>query len=91
MTDEKFADYWLRVHTPLAKKMPGVRKYVINLVRKPPERESLYQGVVELWFEDIGSMKAAFASTDGHLTSEDTHKFVSDMMVLYIDEHEIAL
>ena len=91
MTDEDFADYWLHAHAPLAKKMPGVRKYVVNLVKKPPKRESHYQGVVELWFENIQSMKTAFASADGHLTSEDTHRFVSDMTILYIDEHEITL
>ena len=91
MTDEDFADYWVHIHAPIAKKMPGLRKYVVNLVRKPPERESQYQGVVELWFENKQSMKTAFASVDGRLTSEDTHKFVSDMTVLYIDEHEILL
>jgi len=91
MTDEEFADYWLHIHVPLAKKMPGVRKYVANLVRKPPERESQYQGVVELWFDNIQSMKTAFASAGGRLTGEDTQKFVSDMTVLYIDEHEMAL
>jgi len=91
MTDEEFAHYWLHTHAPLVKKLPGVRKYVINLVKKPPERESHYQGVVELWFEDTESMKTAFASDEGLLTREDAHKFVSNMTTLYIDEHEVAL
>ena len=91
MTDEEFAHYWLHTHAPLAKKLPGIRKYVVNLVRKPPERESHYQGIVELWFENIESMKTAFASAEGLLTREDTHKFVRNMTILYIDEHEMAL
>lgn len=91
MTDEEFANYWLLTHAPLAKMLPGVRKYVVNLVKKPPERESQYQGVVELWFENTEIMKTAFASPEGLLTSEDTHKFVSSMTILYIDEREIAI
>jgi len=91
MTDEEFAHYWLHTHAPLAKRLPGVRKYVVNLVKKPPKRESHYQGVVELWFENTENMKTAFASTEGLVTREDTHNFVSDMTILYIDEHEIAL
>ncbi len=91
MTDEEFARYWLHTHAPLAKKMPGVKKYVVNIVKKPPERQSHYQGVVELWFEDIESMKMAFASTEGRITKEDTHRFASNVTILYIDEHEIAI
>jgi uncharacterized protein (TIGR02118 family) len=91
MTDEEFARYWLHTHAPLAKKMPGVRKYVVNIVKKTPERESQYQGVVELWFDNTECMKMAFASTEGRITQEDTHKFANNMMVLYIDEHEITL
>lgn len=33
MNDQEFAKYWLEKHAPLAKKMPGLRKYVVNVVR----------------------------------------------------------
>ena len=88
-TDEQFAKYWLETHAPLAKKMPGLRRYVVNLVKRPPNREPEYHGVVELWFDDIDSMKKAFASPEGVATQKDTEAFATDLMTMYIEERPI--
>jgi uncharacterized protein (TIGR02118 family) len=88
-TDEEFARYWLETHAPLAKKMPGLRKYVVNVVKRPPNREPDYHGVVELWFDDIASMKNAFASPEGAATQKDTEAFAVSLTTLYINEHSI--
>jgi uncharacterized protein (TIGR02118 family) len=88
-TDEEFANYWLGTHAPLAEKMPGLRKYVVNLVRSPPNREPEYNGVVELWFDDVASMKKAFSSSEGTATQQDTAKFTDNLTTMYIDEHAI--
>jgi uncharacterized protein (TIGR02118 family) len=90
MNDQEFANYWLEKHTPLAKKMPGLRKYVVNTVRRPPNREPDYNGVVELWFDDSDSMKQAFASAEGLATQKDTEMFTSKLTSLYVDEYPIA-
>lgn len=90
LSDEGFAKYWLETHAPLAKKMPGLRRYVVNIVRRPPTREPDYHGVVELWFDDVNSMKKAFASPEGQATQKDTEAFASSLTTLYIDEHPIA-
>ncbi len=91
LTDEEFTRYWLRIHAPLVKKMPGVRKYVVNVVKKPLNREPDYHGVLELWFDNVESMKMAFASPEGRITQEDTYKFASSMTSLYIDEYDMPL
>lgn len=90
LSEQEFAKYWLEKHAPLARKMPGLRRYVVNVVRKPPNREPDYHGVVELWFDDIDSMKKGFASPEGLNTQRDTEAFASKLITLYIDEHEIA-
>ena len=90
MSDDEFARYWLSVHGALAKKMPGLRKYVVNVVRRPPNREPDFHGVVELWFDDVDSMKKAFASPEGQATQKDSENFTSTMTTLYIDEHPIV-
>ena len=90
LTDQEFAKYWLETHAPLAKKMPGLRKYVVNVVKRPPKREPEYEGIVELWFEDNNSMKNAFASPEGLATQKDTENFTRKLTTLYIDEHVIA-
>jgi len=89
LSDEDFTKYWIETHAPLAKKMPGIRRYVVNIVRRPPNREPDYHGVAELWFDDISAMKNAFASPEGHATSQDTEVFTDIVTVLYIDEHPI--
>ncbi len=89
MTDEEFAKYWTEVHASIAKRMPGLRKYVVNVVRRPPNREPDYHGVVELWFDDVESMKRAFASPEGQATQKDSETFTSKMTTLYINEQTI--
>ena len=90
LTDEAFTKYLLGTHAPLAKKMPGLRRYVVNVVKRPPTRNPEYEGVAELWFDDAGSMKAAFASPEGVATQKDTENFTSKSTALYIDEHVMA-
>lgn len=90
MGDDEFVRYFLDVHAPLAKKMPGLRKYVANIVQKPPNRGPDYHGVAELWFDDRETMKKAFSSPQGEVTQKDSEKFTSRMMTLFIDEHEIS-
>ena len=90
LSDADFAKYLLETHAPLAKKMPGIRRYVVNIVRRPPNREPDYHGVVELSFDDVSAMKNAFASLEGKATSKDTEVFSDNATVLYIDEHSIV-
>jgi uncharacterized protein (TIGR02118 family) len=89
LTDEEFAKYWLETHAPLASKMPGLRKYVVNVVRRPPNREPDYHGVVELWFDDIEVMRKAFTTPEGAATQKDTEAFASSVTTMYIDEHSV--
>jgi uncharacterized protein (TIGR02118 family) len=90
MTDQQFAEYWLAKHAPLAKGMPGLRRYVVNLVQRPPNREPEYSGIAELWFDDKESMKASFASPEGEATEKDTEKFTSKRTTLYVEQHTIT-
>ena len=90
MSDEEFADYWLRTHAPLASKMPGLKRYLVNTVQRPPNKEPEYQGVVELWFDDKESMKNAFASPEGRSTQQDSQSFTSLMTTLFVEEHVIV-
>ena len=89
MSDDDFTRYLLDEHAFLAKKMPGLRKYVVNIVQRPPNKEPDYHGVSELWFDDRESMKKAFSSPQGGLAQRDTDNFASKAMTLFIDEHEI--
>ncbi len=90
MGDDEFRSYFLNVHGLLTKKMPGLRRYVVNIVQKPPNKEPDFHGIAELWFDDRDAMKKAFSSLEGQATQQDTERFASKTASLYIEEHEIG-
>ena len=90
MSNDEFARYLLEVHAPLAKKMPGIIRYVVNIVQRPPNREPDYHAAAELWFDSREGMRKAFSSPQGEVTQKDTEKFTSKTLTLFIDEHEIS-
>jgi uncharacterized protein (TIGR02118 family) len=76
MNREEFRRYLRDVHGPLAKNLPGLRRYVQNFVqadrkRKPPA----WDAVIELHFDDWVSMEAAWASAAGAASDADLHAF----------------
>jgi uncharacterized protein (TIGR02118 family) len=89
-TDEEFAKYLLETHALLAKKMPRLRRYVVNVVAPPPNREPDYNGVAELWFDNVDDMKKAFGSTEGQATQRDTERFTTIRTAMYVDEYSIV-
>ena len=75
-TAKKFRDYFVRVHGPLAQKLPGLRQYKQNFVvpdakRKAPRLDC----VAELYFEDKEAMEAAWATPEGEAASADLDVF----------------
>ena len=59
-------EHWLRVHGPLGLRVPGVRRYVQNLVVGSlgaggaiTEERARFDGVAEMWFEDEAAWLAA--------------------------------
>ncbi|KTG10458.1 ethyl tert-butyl ether degradation protein EthD [Haloprofundus marisrubri] len=74
MTHDEFVDYWLNEHSPIAKEMPGLKKYVTSVPKDPDRTE--YDGVLELYFEDSEAMSAAFDSEAGERTLADAEQFL---------------
>jgi uncharacterized protein (TIGR02118 family) len=76
LTREQFRRHLQEVHGPLAKNLPGLRKYVQNFVLDDPRRKSPgWDAVVELYFDDRASMEAAWASPQGAASDEDLPAF----------------
>ena len=83
---EEFVDYWFEEHSPIAKEMPGLRKYVTS-VPNDPER-SPYDGVLELYFDDMDALRAAFDSEEGQRTMADAAEFLDldEGPTMYVEE-----
>jgi uncharacterized protein (TIGR02118 family) len=63
--------HYREVHIPLARKLPGLRRYTIS--RDPAEvrgGEAFYL-VAELDWDDMDALRAAFASPEGQATARD--------------------
>jgi uncharacterized protein (TIGR02118 family) len=57
LTHEAFLDHWTRKHVPLARQIPGVVRYT-RVVPVTPEAAE-FDGIAELYFEDMDALKAA--------------------------------
>lgn len=63
----EFEQRWLRDHAPLAARLPGLKRYVQNhVLAGEREREAPpdFDGVAELWWDDLDSYRAARASPE---------------------------
>jgi uncharacterized protein (TIGR02118 family) len=76
MSGEEFRRYLRDVHGPLAKNLPGLRRYVQNFVDADPKRNPpAWDAVIELYFDDWVSMEAAWASPEGAASDADLPAF----------------
>jgi len=85
---EQFRTYWEEEHAPLVAELPGVQRYVTSHPTDP--EKSAYDGVAEVYFEDMERLGAAFDSAAGETLLADAEEF-SDQdagEVLYMRETE---
>jgi len=54
-------EYW-KDHVPVAKQMPGLKKYTVHKIVGAPRGEPAYYQVVELEFENMDYLKKALES-----------------------------
>jgi uncharacterized protein (TIGR02118 family) len=74
LTIEQFTEHWEQVHGPLAAKLPGLRRYVQNhpVLEAYGVRGMSHDGYAELWFDDLPSLQAAYASPEWAAVREDS-------------------
>jgi uncharacterized protein (TIGR02118 family) len=75
-TQQRFRDYFIRVHGPLAAKLPGLRRYKQNFPAADAKRTPpAWDCVIELSFDDKDAMEAAWATAEGEAASADVEVF----------------
>ncbi len=76
LTQAEFRRHLEDVHGPLAKNLPGLRKYVQNYVCADPKRKAPgWNAIIELYFDDWATMEAAWASPQGAASDADLLAF----------------
>ena len=81
-----FDKHYFEKHIPLAKKIPGLRKYEVNKgpIMTPSGPSGLHL-IAVLHFDDLGAIQKAFASPEGQAAGADVPTFAtggSDMLIL---------
>jgi uncharacterized protein (TIGR02118 family) len=71
-----FDAYYFSKHVPLAKKIPGLRRYEVSQgAVATPEGASPYHLIALLTFDSMAAIGAAFASPEGQATAADLANF----------------
>jgi uncharacterized protein (TIGR02118 family) len=94
LSDEEFFHYWKNVHGPIGARIPGLRGLVqSHRVSIPGDQYAPdYDGVAELWFDDIDALLTARQSPEWKASSEDEANFIDRSKVAYFvsQEHVIV-
>ena len=64
-TLEEFYHHWKTVHSDLARRVPGLRKYVINPIDRTLYPDAPVDGFAEVWFDSLEAAERAWASPEG--------------------------
>jgi uncharacterized protein (TIGR02118 family) len=73
-----FDKYYFETHVPIAKKIPGLRKYEVS--QGPvttPAGPSNYHLIATLHFDDLAAIQKAFASAEGKAAAADVQSFAT--------------
>src|SRR5438045_8478441 len=75
---EDFSNYWHDVHGPIGRRIPGLRRLVQShpLLPAPAGYQMDFDGMAELWFDDLEALKAARASDEWQASSADEANFI---------------
>ena len=73
---EAFDTHYFGVHIPLAKKLPGLRRYEVSRgpVANPRGEPDTYL-VGTLYFDDMPAIERAFASPEGKACAQDVSNY----------------
>jgi uncharacterized protein (TIGR02118 family) len=94
LTDEGFFHYWKEIHGPIGARIPGLRKLVQNhtTVETNQMWSADYDGMGELWFDDMKSLMKARNTAEWNASTEDGENFIDHSKVAFFitEEHEIV-
>jgi uncharacterized protein (TIGR02118 family) len=80
------------VHAPLAKSLPGLRKYTQNYPCDDGKRNMPgWDAIIELWFENRDAMEAAWASPHGVASDADLPVFADLTRTTWSAVEEVIL
>jgi uncharacterized protein (TIGR02118 family) len=94
LTDAEFFHYWENVHGPIGARIPRLRKLVqSHRVTVPGEgKRHEYDGMAELWFDDMEALLAARQSPEWSASTADEVNFIDHTKVAsFVAEERVIM
>lgn len=72
-----FDTYYAETHTPIAKKIPGLRSFLVSTgpIAAPDGSPAPYHQIAELIFDSMADLQAGMSSPEGRDTARDLRNF----------------
>lgn len=90
---EAFDRHYFDIHVPLARKIPGLRKYEVSHgpIATPVGNPGVHR-IGTLYFDDFAAIETAFASAQGQAAGADRRLFAPDdsgVQMFLFDHREV--
>ena len=83
--------YYLEHHVPLARRLPGLRRYVIGRPVAVGPTDARRQRAAILVFDDVAALRQAYRSEVGRALREDEKRLIGPADVTYFTGEDVAL
>ncbi|MCF8568080.1 EthD family reductase [Alicyclobacillus tolerans] len=84
-----FDEHYDSIHTPLVRKIPGLKKLeVTRMVGTPDRKAPAYYLMAQMYFENNDAFKAAMTSPENKAAGKDLMGFAGDIAEFLIGESE---
>lgn len=90
LTQEQFENHWLNTHAELCKKLPGLKRYCVNLIERDRFSELGFDGFSELWFDSEDALNAALKTPEGVTLLGDLPNFTEKIYPVVVTEHQMV-
>ena len=85
---EAFLSHWMGPHADIVRQLPRLRGLRFGVVEQWSPPEAGWDGVGELWFDDVADVEYAFSSEPcKSLLTKDRKTFMGDMQWCFVREH----
>jgi uncharacterized protein (TIGR02118 family) len=90
LSREDFLRYWAGVHGPIGARIPGLRRLVHSYALPAPgdSRPRDFDGMAELWFDDLDAVAEARRSPEWAASTADESNFVDLISTAYFLSEE---
>lgn len=81
-----FDEHYTNVHTPLARKMPGLQKLEVTRILGTPQGPSEYYLMAEMYFPDQDTLNRSMRSEEGKAAAKDLMGFAGSLVSMHVGE-----